>query len=264
MNRNDYQTLLPQLVRIAAAAGQRILQLYGAAGAMKEDGSPVTAADYASQELIQRELRAITPDVPILSEETTEVPFESRKGWNRLWLVDPLDGTKEFIKQSGEFTVNIALVENGEAVLGVVHAPALETSWTGERGGEARVIRGSDAETIRVLSTAETPVRLVVSRDHLGPEEKTLIDTLAPVSMVSAGSALKFCLVAEGRADLYPRFVPTMEWDTAAAQAVLEAAGGHVTDTAGNSIRYNRQNLVNPPLLAWADRSLFEKVRIGE
>ena len=256
----DLPTLADELRRIARDAGARIMDLYGAQADWKSDGSPVTAADHAAQEVITAGLHAITPNVPVLSEEGKTIEYPARKNWARLWVVDPLDGTKEFLKQSGEFTVNIALVENGEPVLGIVHAPAIDASWVGHRGGPALAFRGDERTIIRCSAKAASPVRLAVSRDHLGESEKALMDHLAPTEIVSAGSSLKFCLIAEGRADLYPRFVPTMEWDTAAAQAVLEAAGGQVTDRAGAPLQYNRENLRNPPIVAWADRDLFAAV----
>lgn len=255
----DLPALVPDLRRIAALAGERILELYGSEAVSKSDGTPVTAADHASQETILAALRELTPDIPILSEEAAEIPYSTRREWPRLWVVDPLDGTKEFLKRSGEFTVNIALVEQGAAVAGVVYAPAIATAWTGYRGGAATVHRDGVETEIHAETSAAAPIRLAVSRDHLGAEENALIERLGETTTVSAGSSIKFCLIAEGRADVYPRFVPTMEWDTAAAQAVLEAAGGHVTQRDGSPLTYNRENLRNPPIIAWADPRLFEQ-----
>ncbi len=221
----------------------------------KADNSPLTAADLASHEIIVAGLAALAPDIPLLSEEGAERPYSTRRDWDLFWLVDPLDGTKEFIKRNGEFTVNIALVESGVPVLGVVYAPDLERiylgtvgdgAWRQDGSGERRPIgaTGTDSETLAV----------VASRSHAGEELKAFLAQLEDHRLVSMGSSLKICLVAEGAADVYPRLGPTMEWDTAAAHAVVLAAGGEVLDYSGVTLRYNKENLLNPYFIVVGQR----------
>jgi 3'(2'), 5'-bisphosphate nucleotidase len=239
-----------QAVRaIAVDAGRKILDIYerGFEVDEKPDRSPVTEADRAAHELISARLTALTPDIPILSEESASAGFEQRAGWTRLWLVDPLDGTKEFISRNGEFTVNIALVENGSPVLGVVYVPVIGTSYFGCRGQGAQKEQGAcEIRSINVRRYGGTCPIVVASRSHAGPEIKRFLDGVGPHDVVNMGSALKLCLVAEGTADVYPRLGPTMEWDTAAAQCVVECAGGRVTDLQGRPLAYNKPDLHNP------------------
>jgi len=250
---------IEDVVRIAEAAGRRILEVYAAgAGAArvtaKQDESPLTLADQRSHDAIVAALRALTPDVPIISEEGEPAEY-ARLGTARRWIVDPLDGTKEFIKRTGEFTVNIALVEGTRPVLGVVHAPALGTTWLGE-GTTAQKWEGAARTTIRVTSAATADaLRVVTSRDHAGPAVKALLERLPGARTLSMGSSLKFCLIAEGKADLYLRDGPTMEWDTAAAHAVLVAAGGEVHTLDGGVLGYGKEDLRNPHFVAVGDRA---------
>ncbi len=236
---------------IAREAGARILEIYNGGGVRqqdKTDGSPLTAADMASHHAIVAGLERLTPELPILSEESAVAGYEARRQWRRFWLVDPLDGTKEFIKRNGEFTVNIALIEDGEPVLGVVHAPVLGVTYYAERGCGAFMQRaGAAAQPISAQLPADgKTIKVVASRSHSDERTAALLARLGDHECVSMGSSLKLCLVAEGAAHLYPRLGPTMEWDTAAAHAVVNEAGGVVVDSAGMPLRYNKPDLHNP------------------
>ena len=194
---------------------------------------------------------------PILSEESETIETSERQRWSTFWLVDPLDGTKEFIKKSGEFTVNIALIKEGESVLGVVHAPVLDLTYTAQLGvGAYKRAQGAEAERISVAAADPERLSIVASRDHAGPQVQTLLERFPTAQTQSMGSSLKFCLVAEGKADIYLRDVPTMEWDTGAAQCVVEAAGGAVQLLEGKRLTYNKDNLRNPSLVTLGDASL--------
>jgi 3'(2'), 5'-bisphosphate nucleotidase len=244
--------ILEKTIRIAQAAGQKILEIYTTADFnvdMKADNSPLTQADIASHEYIVAQLAALTPDIPVLSEESKDISYAERKTWSKFWLVDPLDGTKEFIKRNGEFTVNIALIEDGKAILGVVHVPALNLTYYAAQGiGAFKVVEGQK-QPIQAKSVSGKQVSVVASRSHAGPETEAFLAALGKdyeVQLASKGSALKICMVAEGEAHLYPRLGPTMEWDTAAAQCVAEQAGAIVTNTDNQPLRYNKENLLNP------------------
>jgi len=240
---------IPTICAVAREAGAAILAIYGADFAVdnKDDLSPLTAADRAAHTAICRRLTERYPGLPLLSEEGESVDFAVRRNWPRFWLVDPLDGTKEFIKRNGEFTVNIALVEGGSPSLGVIYAPALDRLYWGEMGSGAWVQQGSEAPRRIHPRPAPPPEGLTVvkSRSHPSPELDAYLATLPVAAALEVGSSLKLCAVAEGRADLYARFGPTMEWDTAAGQAIVEAAGGRVVDPAGAPLRYNKQDLHN-------------------
>lgn len=245
-------TLAKEALSVALKAGEEILKIYGSdfKATYKEDSSPLTAADEASDRVISEGLKRISPEVPVLSEETKAEPYEVRKRWKRLWIVDPLDGTKEFIKRNGEFTVNIALVEDGKPVLGVVHAPALGVSYYGAVNEGAFRIDKDGETVIRVSDYGQGRLRMAGSRSHAGKELEEFVGRIGEADLVSMGSSLKFCLVAEGSAHLYPRFGPTMEWDTAAAHAVVKAAGGTVVDLEGRELAYNKEDLLNPFFIA--------------
>ena len=251
--------LLEAAVTLALSAGKKIMGIYASdfRVAKKEDSSPLTAADLASHHCLSEGLQALEGGYPVLSEESALLPFEERRGWETYWLIDPLDGTKEFIKRNGEFTVNIALIRNHKPVLGVVYAPALGVCYFAESGGGAFKQTGQDSpKAISVRNPA--PDRLVVasSRSHRTPELELYLSRLGEHELISIGSSLKFCLVAEGAADLYPRIGLTSEWDTAAAQCVVETAGGAVTDLNGEPLRYNaKPSLLNPYFLVFGDRS---------
>lgn len=239
-----------QIVALAQKAGDAILQVYGeddVGVAMKGENDPLTRADLAAHNIIVEGLQKLTPDIPIISEEGEIPEYADRYDWPRFWLVDPLDGTKEFIKRNGEFTVNIALVSGKLPVFGVVHVPVENTTYVG--GSGAHKIVNGEATEIQVSEPAE-PLRVMGSRSHTSPEMDAFMADLGEHEFVAAGSSLKFCRIAEGAADLYPRFVPTMEWDTAAAHAVLAAAGGTVRRADGGPFHYNKENLLNPFFIA--------------
>lgn len=239
---------------IALDAGQAILEVYNGDEfdvETKDDASPLTRADLASHRIIENSLGNSFPDIPFLSEESKPIAWEKRKQWIRYWLVDPLDGTKEFIKRNGEFTVNIALIEQGVPVLGVVYAPAIDTLYWGFQSSAWCRHSRAAAQPIRVIQKANDfrPIQVVASRSHRSDELERYLATLPPHECVPMGSSLKLCLVAEGKAHLYPRIGPTMEWDTAAADAIVRAAGGAVTKLDGDPLVYNKQDLLNPYFL---------------
>jgi len=242
------------VLEIARAAGSEILEIYDSEFEVetKADQSPLTAADQASHRLIVDSLQALTPDIPVWSEESAGIEFSQRKNWDRFWLVDPLDGTKEFIKRNGEFTVNIALIEAHEPVLGVVHVPVKGQDYVGYRGGPSSLIEnGGEALPIRVSEPGNEPLRVVGSRSHRGASLESFLGAIGEHVMVPMGSSLKICLVAAGLADVYPRLGPTSEWDTAAAQAVLENAGGQLVDLSGERLCYNTSaEVLNPFFVA--------------
>lgn len=212
----------------------------------KADASPLTQADLASQRIIVAGLTEAFPEIPILSEEGQQAEYARRREWERLWLVDPLDGTREFVNHRDEFTVNIALVEHGRPVLGVVHAPVPGVTYGGDADG-AWKRHGGVSATIRAARWQPGGELVVAaSRSHAGASLEALLARLPAHRCLAMGSSLKLCLVAEGAAHLYPRLGPTMEWDTAAAHAVVTAAGGRVSDPGGVALRYNKRDLRNP------------------
>ncbi len=250
----DYPKL-QSLHTLAQQAGDAIMKIYDGNIAVesKDDDSPLTQADLAAHRIILAGLSSLTPDVPVLSEEGGIADYATRQGWQHYWLVDPLDGTKEFIKRNGEFTVNIALIDHGRAVRSVVYAPALGVSYWGDikAGAQKWSADTGQAEPIRCRALPEQDWKVLVSRSHRSAEVEALLEKIPPHEPVSAGSSLKFCLIAEGSADFYPRLGLTSEWDTAAGQSVLEAAGGAVLKTDGKPLRYNsKDELLNPHFLA--------------
>lgn len=252
--------LLKAAVELAIEAGAKIMEIYASDFriAQKEDASPLTAADLASHHCLSEGLQTLEGAYPVLSEESALLPFEERSTWETYWLIDPLDGTKEFIKRNGEFTVNIALIRQHKPVLGVVYAPARETCYFAEAGGGAFKQTG-DGPAVTIAVRRKTPDRLVVvgSRSHRTPELERYLSHLGEHELTPIGSSLKFCLVAEGTADLYPRLGLTSEWDTAAAQCVVEVAGGAVLDLQGQPLRYNaKSSLLNPYFLVIGDTSV--------
>ncbi len=242
---------LPKIIDLSKLAGEKIMDIYGQDDFQiqeKEDDSPLTAADLAAHNAIVAALEILTPAVPILSEESAKLDFETRSSWETYWLVDPLDGTKEFIKRNGEFTVNIALIHQHKPILGVVHAPATGATYYSAEGLGAFKQEGSDKpKAITVIDKEGSPLRVVGSRSHAGGILGGFLENVGSHEMVSMGSSLKLCLVAEGAADLYPRLGLTSEWDTAAAHAIVLEAGGRVTDTEMNPLLYNtKDSLLNP------------------
>ncbi|HEA3091763.1 TPA: 3'(2'),5'-bisphosphate nucleotidase CysQ [Aeromonas salmonicida] len=246
---------ISELEPIARAAGDIIMAIYSQPFTVeyKGDESPLTAADKGAHEVIVQALTVLTPDIPVLSEESGPEVMGVRHGWSRYWLVDPLDGTKEFVSRNGEFTVNIALIEDGKPLWGLVYAPVLDRLWYGGKGMGAWRVADGKREAIQTLPHQEgAPWRVVGSRNHLSRETLDYLAPFGEIELVSMGSSLKFCIIAEGGAELYPRLAPTCEWDTAAAQAVLEGAGGSVTRLDGSPLAYNKPDILNPWFVARA------------
>ncbi|MDN5216567.1 3'(2'),5'-bisphosphate nucleotidase CysQ [Fulvivirgaceae bacterium BMA12] len=240
--------------QIAREAGKEILRIYNDSDFsqvvdFKDDNSPLTLADKASHQVIVKALNEAYPNIPIISEEGSDVPYDQRKEWSCFWLVDPLDGTKEFIKRNGEFTVNIALIKEGNPVMGVVYTPVTDELYEGSVGYYARKIQHGDISDLQVNKKDGNRIA-VRSKSHPSKEEEQILNDYNVVDSISVGSSLKFCMLAEGKADIYYRHGPTMEWDTAAGQAVLEAAGGAVYKNTGDEIfTYNKESLLNGSFL---------------
>ena len=253
------KSLIEPLVSLAIEAGKAILAVYETDFDVekKADASPLTKADMASNRCIVQKLAGLTPDIPVITEEAGLPEFEVRRKWLRYWLIDPLDGTKEFVSRNGEFTVNIALIENGRPVLGVVHVPVQGKTYVGCAGVGAELREtGKAARRIRVSDRTAKPARVVGSRSHRGSSLDAFLERVGSHEFVEVGSSLKLCLVAEGLADVYPRMGPTSEWDTAAGQCVLEQAGGHVLKLDGEPLEYNRENTLNPNFVGFGDADI--------
>lgn len=257
MTESDLGVFAEAIAEIAVQAGQAILNVYEGDidVVQKEDASPLTQADLASHDHICEALAQLTPDIPVLSEESSDMDYEVRADWFQYWLVDPLDGTREFINRNGEFTVNIALIRHHKPVLGVVHVPVSGVTYTGLVGKWAsRHAPGGRMKHIKVRRPCADPVIVVGSRSHANPRLLEFLANIGDFELVSMGSSLKFCLLAEGKADFYPRLGPTSEWDTAAAHAVVLAAGGKIVTLEGDPLLYNTgKSLLNPEFLVIAD-----------
>lgn len=251
--------LLQSIEKIAVQAGAAILEVYESDDFgidHKADDSPLTQADLAAHRVIVEGLSQLTPEIPVLSEESADIPFEERQTWDKYWLVDPLDGTKEFIKRNGEFTVNIALIESGQSILSVVYVPVSEVSYSAAVGVGVFKRENGKKHSIGVMKNSRFKPTVVGSRSHMSDEVKTYLARLGQHELVSMGSSLKFCLVAEGKADLYPRLGLTSEWDTAAAQCIVEQAGGQVVTMDGEPLKYNtKDSLLNPHFMVYGDKS---------
>ena len=258
------QIAIEPVVALARAAGAAILEVYEKEYDIiqKADGSPVTTADHRAHDVILEGLSALTPDIRVVSEESDDLDDPARLDHDTVWLVDPLDGTKEFISRNGEFTVNIGLAQAGRPTLGVVYSPCLKTCYFAESGqGAWRQVDDQPPEKIQVAAYDVSRPRMVASRSHAGAAVDAFRDALAESSgrnpeIVSMGSALKVCVVAQGNADVYPRLAPTSEWDTCASHCVLNEAGGQLVDCAGAELRYNKKNILNPWFVAIADSSV--------
>ncbi len=275
----DMQKLLAQVIDIAIAAGREILEVYSGDFAVetKSDGSPLTAADRRAHELICARLQQVAPSIALLSEESEASVFAQRRRWRRFWLIDPLDGTKGFVRRNDEFTVNIALVEDRRAVLGVVYAPVGGACYYAAEGLGAFKSTAPRAASAAAPARIGAPIQarklnpqrvvMVASRAHPSPAVRAYHQRLAAktasVEITPMGSSLKICRVAEGRADIYPRLGPTSEWDTAAAHCVLTAAGGALTAADGAALLYNKENILNPWFLAAGD-SAFDWVALAQ
>lgn len=256
----DYKSLALEVVEIAAKAGVRIMEVYNASEGIvydkKTDNSPLTQADREGNTIICDALEQLSVQFPIISEENKLLSYAERKDYDHFWLVDPLDGTKEFIKRNGEFTVNIALIKGQVPVMSVVLAPAINEMYWAVKGLGAFLIK--DGETTQLnankFTMTDENLGVVCSRSHLNQETQDFIDNLNNPTKVSTGSSLKFLILAKGGAHLYPRIAPTMEWDTAAAQMILEAAGGKViSNETGEPLLYNKENLLNPYFVAYGN-----------
>lgn len=251
------ETWLPRILELSEDAGRRILDVYHGNYhvSCKDNNTPVTDADFAAHHAILAGLAILTPDLPALSEESEDIPYSERRQWRDYWLIDPLDGTREFIKGNGEFTVNIALIHRHEAVLGVIHCPVSGVNYYACRGqGAFKQIPGQTPQRIQVQSSASSSIRVAGSRSYPSRAWQAFVANLEDHEIINMGSSLKSCLVAEGKIDIYPRFGPTGEWDTAAAQCIVEEAGGHFTDTCLQPLRYNtRPSLLNPHFIVFGD-----------
>ena len=248
------EELIQQVIKIARQAGSAIMEVYKTDFdfQIKDDNSPVTAADKKANTIITEGLKEINPEIPILSEEGREIPFEERSRWESFWLVDPLDGTKEFIKKNNEFTVNIALLEKNQPVFGVVFAPALDILYWGcQDKGAFKSNIGNSYYSVSVNSKLSDPVQIAGSRSHPSNKMNVFTSQFEKYEVKPMGSSLKICSVADGSVHFYPRLGPTMEWDTGAAHAVLRAAGGEIIKYGTyEPLEYNKRNLLNPEFLA--------------
>ena len=247
------QSLLDNIIFIAENAGHKILEIYNSdtfsdSIEFKNDNSPLTIADKAANDIIISKLKKLDSTIPILSEEGKNIPYSTRKSWGKFWLVDPLDGTKEFIKRNGEFTVNIALIENGSPIMGVVYAPVLNTTWYGSKDTGSFILKDNQSQKIKVNQLDQSKIKVVSSRSHSNnPKLEEYLQQFSNYELIKMGSSIKMCLVADGSAHYYPRFGPTMEWDTGAAHAVVKYAGGNIYNIdTNNELIYNKEDLLNP------------------
>jgi len=245
--------LIEKLIKISKEAGEGILEVYSTdfTYEIKEDLSPITKADMLSHNIIYEQLKLITPDIPILSEENSDIPFSIRSLWKQYWLIDPLDGTKEFINRNGEFTVNIALIKNNRPVFGLIHIPVFnETYWGLETRGSYLIDKNSNEIKLSVSDNLNDPLRIVASRSHASLELISCLEKIENYELIKVGSSLKFCLIAKGDADCYPRFGATSEWDTAAGEIIACSAGANMVDIKNRSLIYNnRKDFINPSFL---------------
>jgi 3'(2'), 5'-bisphosphate nucleotidase len=265
----NLKELIDPITDLAVDAGRAILEVYATDFDVqsKDDESPLTQADLASHRCIVAGLESLTPDIPIISEEEGLPGFEERGKWQRYWLIDPLDGTKEFVNRNGEFTVNIALIDSNRPIFGVVHVPVQDKTYIGCEGHGAELREGNATKAIHVAEASGQPLRIVGSRSHRGSSLDAFLEKVGESEMIPMGSSLKFCVVAEGDADIYPRLGPTSEWDTAAAQAVVEQAGGKVLELDGKPLSYNaKEEILNPwfIVVGAADKDWLALLASGE
>ena len=254
-----YQTLVKPLIDIINKASEEVLDVYNSVEGIKVDykgdDSPLTAADKRANHVIVTGLKALPLQFPIISEENKAIPYEERKNFEHYWLVDPVDGTKEFIKRNGEFTVNIALIKNNQPVMGFVSVPVQNRVFWAIKEEGAFLIENEEEKQLKANSFkfSDEGLRVVTSRSHLNEATKSYVQQMNNPQFVPMGSSLKFLIIAEGKADVYPRFGPCMEWDTGAAQIILEEAGGSVVHTDGTNspLIYNKENLLNPYFIAF-------------
>jgi 3'(2'), 5'-bisphosphate nucleotidase len=258
------EQLISATVEIAKEAGIAITEIYNSDFdyQLKKDLSPITAADNLSHNIITERLKILTPKIPILSEENCNIPYKIRSQWTQYWLVDPLDGTKEFISQNGEFTVNIALIENNIPIFGVIDIPVTnETYWGSKANGSFCSDANNDVKQINVPKDNQNPIRIVASRSHPSNMLASLLEIIVDYEIIEVGSSIKFCLIASGQADCYPRFGPTSEWDTAAGEAIVCYAGGRVVTAKGNSMNYNtKKDYLNPNFIVSNGKIISERI----
>ncbi len=258
MIKLELDSIIQNLIEISKLAGAEILDVYEGSFdvTIKDDLSPLTDADRRSNQIITDRLESLYPEIPILSEEGKQIDYSIREKWDLFWLIDPLDGTKEFVKRNGEFTVNIALINHGKPIAGVVYAPVNSTCWYGSGKNGSYKLEGNSRPTkINVKSDAENPIKIVSSRSHPSPKLQSYLDRFTNHEIVGMGSSLKICLVADGSAHIYPRLGPTMEWDSGAGHAVLKFAGGYLTDVStGNELVYNKEILRNPDFICYGPK----------
>ena len=258
------ERLIISTVEIAKEAGEAISEIYSSDFdyQFKKDLSPITAADNLSHKMITERLQLLTPEIPILSEENCVIPYKIRSKWTQYWLVDPLDGTKEFIKKNGEFTVNIALIDNNSPIFGVIHLPVTnETYWGSQVNGSFYSTENNDAEPISVSDNHQNPIRIVASRSHPSEMLNSLLEKIVDYEIIEVGSSIKFCHIASGQADLYPRFGPTSEWDTAAGEAIASFSGGYVVTVNGGSMNYNlKEDYLSPNFIVSNGKIITERI----
>ena len=256
------EQLIFSTIEIAKEAGEAISQIYNSDFdyQIKKDLSPITAADRLSHKIITERLKILTPEIPILSEENCNIPFKVRSQWADYWLIDPLDGTKEFINNNGEFTVNIALIENNTPILGIIHIPiSHETYWGSKNKGSFYLNANDDEVNISVSNNHQNPIRIVASRSHPSEMLNYVLEKIINYEIIKIGSSIKFCHIASGQADCYPRFGPTSEWDTAAGEAIVRYAGGHMVTLNGNLMQYNaKKDYLNPNFIVSSDKIISE------
>jgi len=254
---NDISKLTEQVINIAIAASEKIMAVYSTEFDVttKDDDTPVTKADMLAHHVIVNGLQQLTPNIPILSEESGEIPYSERSTWNTYWLVDPLDGTREFVNRNGEFTVNIALIEQHRPVLGVIYTPVTHTCYyAANTQGAFKLDADNHLTAIKTRKKHNDPTIVAGSRSHRGASLEGFLAKIGEHKIFGMGSSLKSCLVAEGKVDIYPRFGPTSEWDTAAAQCIVEQAGGSLLDLAMQPMRYNtKDSLLNPHFIVVGD-----------
>tara|TARA_B100000029_G_C17482749_1_gene926121 strand:- start:487 stop:1287 length:801 start_codon:yes stop_codon:yes gene_type:complete len=261
---NKNPEIIKEVVEISKKASRSILEIYEeelSEYEIKSDSTPLTQADISSHRIIDKGLKKITPEIPILSEEGSNIPFEVRSNWGEYWLIDPLDGTKEFIKRNGEFTVNIALIRNNKPIFGVINIPVENQIYWGAKGLGSYVIdNDKEPRKIQVNTRNNKKIRILTSRSH-AVNENLILKKLENYEIVRAGSSLKFCLIASGIADIYPRFGPTSEWDIAAGHAILESAGGIIVDMNKKQIEYNKKaSYINNNFIACSTPQLFDLI----
>jgi len=256
--------LIDELIAISKEAGEAILKVYNSDFdyQIKDDLSPLTEADKISHHIICKKLTEITPDIPIISEEGSSISFDIRSSWKKYWLIDPLDGTKEFLKKNGEFTVNIALIENNTPILGVIYVPVTKEIFWGSASNGSFYSKGEDhKEKLNVSKKIKKPLTILASKSHHSEQLDSLLNQIKDYNLINKGSSLKFCLVALGKADIYLRLGPTSEWDTAAGEAIITFANGHIVNTEGLALKYNsKESFLNPHFIVSIDQQLSENI----